>query len=52
MRRAFALLRAGGDVLVAASRRYWQIILGPMLLAVVLFARGGIDGMLASLRRG
>ena len=30
---------------------YWQIILGPMLLAVVLFARGGIDGMLASLRR-
>jgi branched-chain amino acid transport system permease protein len=31
---------------------YWQIILGPMLLAVVLFARGGIDGFLASLRRG
>ena len=30
---------------------YWQIILGPMLLGVVLFARGGIDGMLASLRR-
>jgi branched-chain amino acid transport system permease protein len=30
---------------------YWQIIMGPMLLAVVLFARGGIDGMLASLRR-
>ena len=31
---------------------YWQIILGPMLLCVVLFARGGIDGMLASFRRG
>jgi branched-chain amino acid transport system permease protein len=30
---------------------YWQIILGPMLLGVVLFARGGIDGMLESLRR-
>jgi branched-chain amino acid transport system permease protein len=30
---------------------YWQVILGPLLLAVVLFARGGIDGMLASLRR-
>ncbi|HXE88788.1 MAG TPA: branched-chain amino acid ABC transporter permease [Hyphomicrobiaceae bacterium] len=29
---------------------YWQIILGPLLLAVVLFARGGLDGMLASLR--
>ena len=31
---------------------YWQIVLGPLLLLVVLFARGGIDGMLASLRRG
>ena len=31
---------------------YWQIILGPMLLLVVLFARGGIDGLLASIRRG
>jgi branched-chain amino acid transport system permease protein len=35
---------------------YWQIILGPMLLLVVLFARHGIDGMLTSLdarwRRG
>ncbi|MDB5600441.1 MAG: branched-chain amino acid transporter permease [Xanthobacteraceae bacterium] len=28
---------------------YWQIILGPMLLLVVLFARRGIDGMLTSL---
>jgi branched-chain amino acid transport system permease protein len=24
---------------------YWQIMLGPLLLAVVLFARGGIDGL-------
>ena len=31
---------------------YWQIILGPMLLLVVLFARGGIDGLLTSIRRG
>jgi branched-chain amino acid transport system permease protein len=28
---------------------YWQIILGPLLLLVVLFARGGIDGLLAQL---
>jgi len=28
---------------------YWQIILGPMLLLVVLFARGGIDGLLAKI---
>jgi branched-chain amino acid transport system permease protein len=26
---------------------YWQIILGPLLLLVVLFARGGIAGLLA-----
>jgi branched-chain amino acid transport system permease protein len=31
---------------------YWQIILGPLLLLVVLFARGGIDGLLAGFRRG
>jgi len=31
---------------------YWQIILGPMLLLIVLFARGGIDGLLGSLGRG
>jgi branched-chain amino acid transport system permease protein len=30
---------------------YWQIILGPIFLLVVLFARGGIDGMLARPRR-
>jgi branched-chain amino acid transport system permease protein len=30
---------------------YWQIILGPLLLLVVLFARGGIDGLLTSLGR-
>ena len=31
---------------------YWQIILGPLLLLVVLFARGGIDGLLRSAGRG
>jgi branched-chain amino acid transport system permease protein len=35
----------------AQAGEYWQIVLGPMLLLVVLFARGGIDGILASLRR-
>ena len=28
---------------------YWQIVLGPMLLLVVIFARGGIDGLLRKL---
>jgi branched-chain amino acid transport system permease protein len=31
---------------------YWQIILGPLLLLVVLFARGGIDGLLAGKQHG
>jgi branched-chain amino acid transport system permease protein len=31
---------------------YWQIILGPLLLLVVIFARGGIDGLLSGARRG
>jgi branched-chain amino acid transport system permease protein len=31
---------------------YWPIILGPMILLVVLYARGGIDGVLAGFRRG
>jgi len=30
---------------------YWQIVLGPVLLLVVLFARGGIDGLLARIDR-
>ena len=31
---------------------YWPIVLGPLFLMVVLFARGGIDGVLARLGRG
>ena len=31
---------------------YWPIILGPLILLVVLYARGGIDGILARLGRG
>jgi len=30
---------------------YWQIVLGPLLLLIVLYARGGIDGLLAGARR-
>jgi len=37
---------------ITTAREYWQLILGPMLLLVVLFARGGIDGLLADIRRG
>jgi len=37
---------------MAAAREYWALILGPMLLLVVLFARGGIDGILSGRHRG
>jgi branched-chain amino acid transport system permease protein len=30
---------------------YWQIIVGPLLLFIVVYAHGGIDGILTSLRR-
>jgi branched-chain amino acid transport system permease protein len=31
---------------VQGAGEYWQLVLGPMLLLIVLFARGGIDGLL------
>jgi branched-chain amino acid transport system permease protein len=31
---------------------YWQIIVGPLFLVVVVFARGGIDGILSGAHRG
>jgi ABC-type branched-subunit amino acid transport system permease subunit len=31
---------------------YWQVVLGPLFLLVVLFARGGINGLLEGMRRG
>jgi branched-chain amino acid transport system permease protein len=40
-----------GDAATRISE-YWQIVLGPLFLLVVLFARGGIDGMLSGGRRG
>jgi len=36
---------------VTAAKEYWQLILGPMLLLIVLYARGGIDGLLRGGRR-
>src|SRR6516164_2261726 len=37
---------------LSSLTEYWQIILGPLLLAVVLYARGGIDGVLGGFRHG
>ena len=50
---ALIKLAATPFVGAAATRvaEYWQIVLGPLFLLVVLFARGGINGLLESLRR-
>jgi branched-chain amino acid transport system permease protein len=37
---------------VPSARSYWHLIFGPMLLLLVLFARGGIDGFFRVRRRG
>ena len=34
---------------LSSITEHWEIILGPLLLLVVLFARGGIDGLLVKL---
>ena len=49
--RALASPIIGGDAATRMSE-YWQIVLGPLFLLVVLFARGGIDGLLKGARRG
>jgi branched-chain amino acid transport system permease protein len=49
-----AISAVGGRLFGTAAAHageYWKIVFGPLLLMVVLYARGGIDGMLASLRR-
>lgn len=37
---------------IVAAKEYWQLILGPMLLLIVIFARGGIEGLMTGHRRG
>jgi branched-chain amino acid transport system permease protein len=49
--RLIAFPLVGQEMAVKASE-YWQIVLGPLFLLVVLFARGGINGLLESMRRG
>jgi branched-chain amino acid transport system permease protein len=49
------LIRAAASPLGAETAvrmaEYWQIVLGPLFLLVVLFARGGIDGVLRGAQR-
>jgi len=44
---AFLLL----EELLSGVTEYWQLFFGPMLVLVVIFARGGIDGILVGLDR-
>ena len=37
------------EEVLSSFTEYWPIILGPLLLLVVLFARGGIDGLLGAI---
>jgi len=39
------------EEVLSGITEYWQIILGPLLLLVVLFARGGIVGLLGKVRQ-
>jgi branched-chain amino acid transport system permease protein len=39
------------EEVLSGITEYWQIILGPLLLLVVLFARGGIGGLLGKMRQ-
>jgi len=39
------------EEVLSGFTEYWQIIIGPLLVLVVLFGRGGIDGWLGRLRR-
>jgi branched-chain amino acid transport system permease protein len=43
------MLRLGAAL--SAMPEYWPIVLGPLFLLVVFFAHGGIDGLLAKVRR-
>ena len=44
---AFLLL----EEIFSSITEYWQLIFGPMLIMIVIFARGGIDGMLSAFDR-
>jgi branched-chain amino acid transport system permease protein len=37
--------------IMSRAHEYWQIVLGPLFILVVLFARGGIDGLLNKMER-
>ena len=39
------------EEMLSGATIYWPLILGAILVAVVLFARGGIEGVIAALER-
>ena len=47
---AFAFLAV--EEALSRVTEYWQLAFGPLLVLVVLFGKGGLDGLLARLERG
>jgi branched-chain amino acid transport system permease protein len=41
-----------GEAVARQGGEYWQLVLGPLLLLIVLFGRGGIMGLLGRFSRG
>ena len=39
------------ETVLAAWTEHWMVVLGPILVALILFARGGLWGVLAGTRR-
>jgi branched-chain amino acid transport system permease protein len=40
------------EEMLSRVTEYWAMIMGPLLLLIVLFGRGGIMGLLGRLQRG
>ena len=49
---ACAVLYLLAEEVLSSLTSYWQLLFGPMLILAVLFAKGGIDGLLEGIRRG
>ena len=50
--RKYYKLTDMGNSFLSGLTEYWQVIFGPILVAVVVFGRGGLVGLLGVMRRG
>jgi branched-chain amino acid transport system permease protein len=49
---AGAAVLIGLETQLAAWTEHWQVILGPLLVLMIIFTRGGLSGLVKLLRRG